>query len=162
MNASPPATKILLIGIGNSGRSDDALGWKFLDTFDAFPCWFDFEYRYQLQVEDAELISRYKKVIFVDASREVIKDGASLHACIPTPSASFTTHKLDPGTVLWLARELYTAQTEAYVMAIAGTEWELHHGLSTIARTNLQKALSLFLDFILHANLLQPKAEAVA
>ena len=56
-----PAT--LLIGIGNSGRQDDGLGWAFLDAVCSQPdlkaqC----EYRYQLQIEDAELVSRFERV----------------------------------------------------------------------------------------------------
>ena len=64
MNESGTDRKTLLIGIGNSGRSDDALGWKFVDEFADYDYLFDLEYRYQLQIEDSELVSRYKKVIF--------------------------------------------------------------------------------------------------
>ena len=55
MNESGTDRKTLLIGIGNSGRSDDALGWKFVDEFVEYGHLFDLEYRYQLQIEDAEL-----------------------------------------------------------------------------------------------------------
>ena len=58
----------LIIGIGNNTRQDDGLGWKFLamleeDVFSAdnLIC------KYQLMVEDAELISGLDAVFFVDA-----------------------------------------------------------------------------------------------
>ena len=60
--------QLLLIGIGNSGRSDDGLGWAFVETMaqnEAFTG--DTLLRYQLQIEDAAQISEYKQVIFVDA-----------------------------------------------------------------------------------------------
>ena len=54
----------LLLAIGNCGREDDGLGWKFADYFqDMNIDTVAIEYRYQLQVEDAELISDYATVI---------------------------------------------------------------------------------------------------
>ena len=65
---------ILIIGIGNSGRNDDGLGWKFVDiASQTMRGYFDVEYRYQLQIEDAELVSKYNKVIFADATQEAIR-----------------------------------------------------------------------------------------
>ena len=51
MNVLKADKKILLLGIGNNGRSDDALGWKFVEEFTSRQELFDVEYRYQLQVE---------------------------------------------------------------------------------------------------------------
>ena len=70
MNDINQTKKTLLIGIGNYGRADDALGWKFIDEFSDRDDLYDFEYRYQLQIEDAELVTKYEKVIFVDASHQ--------------------------------------------------------------------------------------------
>ena len=68
--------KLLLIGIGNSGRGDDGLGWKFTDLISEKNYhWIDLEYRYQLQIEDTELINNYDTIVFVDASHTVLKDG---------------------------------------------------------------------------------------
>ncbi|HPW63523.1 MAG TPA: hypothetical protein PLJ13_14595, partial [Cyclobacteriaceae bacterium] len=53
-------SRILMIGIGNNGRSDDALGWNFVDEFSNREDLFDIEHRYQLQIEDALLITEYK------------------------------------------------------------------------------------------------------
>ena len=141
--------KILLIGIGNDGRADDALGWRFIDEFSDLSDVFDFEYRYQLQIEDAELASKYDQVIFVDASREEIENGFSFNTCIPAPTSAFTTHQLNPETVLWLTQELFNTKPKGRVMAIEGTQWELHHGLSTRANANYKKAVAFFAEFIL-------------
>ncbi|MEY4929746.1 MAG: hypothetical protein RI909_470 [Bacteroidota bacterium] len=144
MNDTSQIEKTLLIGIGNYGRSDDAMGWKFIDEFSDFSDHFDFEYRYQLQIEDAELVSKYKKVIFVDASHEKMEKGFSYYPCIPSPTSAFTTHQLNPETVLWLTGELFSAPPKSYVMAIEGTTWELHHGLSNQAEKNFRNAVSYF------------------
>ncbi|MCA6075122.1 hydrogenase maturation protease [Fulvivirga sedimenti] len=138
------ANNTLIIGIGNYGRSDDALGWKVADYFAEFHQEFDVEYRYQLQIEDAELIARYDTVIFTDASREQHKKGFEYSLCKPESFTLYTSHKLPPEHVYWLAKELYAANTECWVMAISGYQWELNQGLSTKARINLDNAIRFF------------------
>ncbi len=150
--------RTLLIGIGNYGRSDDALGWKFIDTFESHDDLFDFEYRYQLQIEDAELISEYEQVIFVDASHEQYADGFSFHPCEPSASSSFTSHELQPEMILWLAWELFGKKPEAHVMAISGKKWKLQHGLSAKAQENFTNAAAFFLARI---NKLEPTLDLV-
>jgi hydrogenase maturation protease len=139
-----PTKKKLLIGIGNDGRSDDALGWKFLDELSDLSSSYDFEYRYQLQIEDAELISKYDLVIFVDACHQPLENGFSFYPCIPVPTSTFTTHQLSPETVLWLTGELFGDPPDGYVMAIGGIHWKLHNGLSNKAKENFIKAISYF------------------
>ena len=46
--------KTIILGIGNNGRQDDGLGWAFLDFLEEQNTTIDLEYRYQLQIEDAE------------------------------------------------------------------------------------------------------------
>ncbi len=133
-----------MIGIGNNGRSDDALGWKFVDEFISQEDLFDIDYRYQLQIEDALLISEYKKVIFVDASRKQYQNGFSFYKCAPTRTESFTTHKLEPEMVLWLTHDLFNQFPEVHVMAIAGKEWELHQGISSTGQHNFNRAVKYF------------------
>lgn len=140
--------KTLLIGIGNYGRADDALGWKFIDEFSELTNLFDIEYRYQLQIEDAELVSNYEKVIFVDASHQPTEKGFSFYDCVPAPTSAFTTHQLNSETVLWLAQELFNATPKGIVMAITGTYWQLHHGLSDEAKENFKKATAFFKEYI--------------
>jgi len=131
----------LIIGIGNTGRSDDALGWEFLNKLPYCGKQCDREYRYQLQIEDSELISHYTHVIFVDASRKIYKNGFSFYPCHTDRSSSFTTHKLSPGQTLALAQDLYNADTDAYVLEISGEKWELHTGMSLYAQDNLMHAI---------------------
>ena len=137
-------TNTLIIGIGNYGRSDDALGWKVADYFSEFHPEIDVEYRYQLQIEDAELIAQYDTVIFIDAAREQLNSGYDFSLCSPESFSLYTSHKLPPEHVYWLAKELYHANTECWVMAISGYEWELDHGLSTRASMNLDNAIRFF------------------
>ena len=70
---------ILIIGIGNNTRQDDGLGWCFLDSL--LKEGYNEEnllYKYQLMVEDSELIADYDTVFFVDACISELKNGVEL------------------------------------------------------------------------------------
>ncbi len=137
--------KRILIGIGNSGRSDDGLGWSFVEAIEQAGNYDgDIIQRYQLQVEDAELISHYDQVIFVDACHEQLPDGFEMRPCIAAKNFSFTTHSLAPETVLFLCKDLYNKKPHASLVLIEGESWELQIGLSSLASKNLEKALESF------------------
>ncbi|MDZ7755106.1 hydrogenase maturation protease [Rhodohalobacter sp.] len=137
--------RTLLIGIGNGSRGDDALGWLFLNDIEGKdPGRFDLEYRYQLQVEDADIISKYERVLFVDATEELIPKGYALKKCEPARSYYFSSHLQSPEAVLYLCETLYRKTPEAYVLPIKGYRWELGEPLSNKASNHLQRALDLF------------------
>jgi hydrogenase maturation protease len=137
----------LLVGIGNSGRHDDGLGWQFVKRLEKDPslnlkC--RTELRYQLQVEDAELISRFRQVVFVDATHESIEGGYIQLACRPSEKYAFTTHQSGPETILALCQRLYNQYPEVVTLKIQGELFELGEGLSPGAEHNLRKALTDF------------------
>ncbi len=135
----------LLIAIGNSARSDDGLAWAFYDELkkqNSFrgkmvSC-------YQLQVEDAEMISHFPRVIFVDATQEHLNEGFDLEATKAQNDFTFTTHALTPAAVLFLCNDLYQQYPEAYTLKIKGEDWDLKIGMSKNAKNNLVKAISFF------------------
>ena len=141
--------KIIILGIGNNGRQDDGLGWMFLDFLEEQNSNIDIEYRYQLQIEDADLISNYDTVIFVDATKEETEEGFYLKPCHPSEKYSFSTHALAPETVLYLSHKLYDHNPDASIFAIQGYDWELKMGLSEKGTVNLEKAKKYFKDSVL-------------
>ncbi len=144
-------SKILIIGIGNCGRADDALGWVFIDRINEnLPANIDCEYKYQLQIEDAELISHYDVVYFVDAHKEQFDNGFICGEGYPVATHSFTTHELDPKTVLYLAKNIYDKLPKSYLLGISGLNFELKIGLSDEANVNLSSALDFFNEKVLH------------
>lgn len=141
----PDNDNCLIFGIGNAGRQDDGLGWAFLDALN--PNQFQniqFEYRFQLQIEDAELMGNFKKVIFVDASKKNLLNGFEWEKCTGSNQHSFSTHTLLPETIMYLSQNLYQHTPKAHILAIQGYEWELQNGLTLLADENLQKALLFF------------------
>jgi len=134
--------KILVIGIGNSGRQDDGLGWLIIDhMLDKYKD-VDKEYRYQLQIEDAELVSHYSKVIFVDATKEQVDHGFYIKDCKASISHGVSSHALHPETIIGLTNDLYDKFPEAFILGVQGYQWELKTGISEEARINLKKAIS--------------------
>ena len=136
--------KIIVLGIGNNGRQDDGLGWSFLDFLKAEQVDFDLEYRYQLQIEDAELISNYQNVIFVDATKAETEHGFYFALCHPTERYNFSTHALEPETILHLTNKLYDHNPKTSILAIQGYKWELKMGLSKKGIENLNAAKQYF------------------
>lgn len=141
--------KTIILGIGNNGRQDDGLGWLLLDFLQEQNTNIDLEYRYQLQIEDAELISNYDRVIFVDATKEDTEEGFYLEPCLPSEKYSFSTHALAPETILYISNKLYNHNPEASIFGIQGYKWELKIGLSDKGNLNLNKATKYFKDKIL-------------
>jgi hydrogenase maturation protease len=140
---------ILILGIGNNGRQDDGLGWLFLDFLESENSNVDIEYRYQLQIEDADLISKYDTVIFVDATKEDTEHGFYLKPCHPSEKYSFSTHALEPETILYLSHKLYNHNPDASIFTIQGYNWELKIGLSEKGMINLDNAKKYFKDTVL-------------
>ena len=132
---------ILIIGIGNSGRSDDGLGWLLLDAIKKKFCNVDFQYRYQLQIEDAELLSHYTTVIFVDATKEPVKNGFFFKSCRPNNGLGLTSHMLEPETILWLENKLYKTMPATFILGIEGKEWGLSLTPSERGLSNLNTAI---------------------
>ena len=142
--------RVILFGIGNCGRADDGLGWAFLDKIEkSLPDNFDIEYRYQLQVEDAELAAQYDTVYFIDAHITKQKNGYIWKKCVAKPSDSYTSHELNPETILNLTESIYNKKPISYLLGITGEKFDLSMELSKNAKINLTKALDFFNSAIL-------------
>jgi len=143
--------KTILFGIGNYGREDDGLGWLFLDKIEkSLPDNYDIEYRYQLQVEDAEIAQNYDRVIFIDAHMSNFKKGFVWEKCTSKPSDTYTSHELNAESILYLTHTIYNKQPKAYILGITGTSYQLTIGLTKTAENNLAKSLDFFNDKILN------------
>jgi hydrogenase maturation protease len=129
----------LIYGIGNLGRQDDGLGWAFVD-------WVE-ENRlcpqarlvrgYQLQLEDADLVSRVKAVLFVDSTKSEQVESFAFSSPEPRLDFSFTSHALSVESVLATSRQCFDYVPQCHLLAIRGFQWDLAVGLTAAARSNL-------------------------
>lgn len=139
------AKNTILLAIGNSSRGDDGLGWAFAEALeggDRFQG--DIVYRYQLQVEDAELISHYPQVVFVDASQEEALQTFKWTAIYPQASSDYSSHRQQPEVILQLCLDLFGALPRARQLAIRGYQWELGQSISPRGWNNLEEAVAWF------------------
>lgn len=131
---------ILIIGIGNPSRGDDALGPLLIERLEALQTP-DVELLtdFQLQVEFALDLQGRQQVIFVDASLTA----AAPFTCTPAVAAedhSYSSHALSPAAVLHAYRQLIGAPPPAWILAIRGVAFELGAGLSAEAAANQEAA----------------------
>ena len=137
----------IIIGIGNNTRQDDGLGWGFLELLekegfnaDNLVC------KYQLMVEDAELISGFDSVIFIDACKSALENGFTFEPIYPAEEVSFSTHSVPPNQILNLCKTIYAKKPKSYLLKIQGCNWDIGIGFSELAKTNLNNAFTYFIE----------------
>ena len=135
---------VLVIGIGNPSRGDDAIGPLAIERLEAMAlAGVELLTDFQLQVEHAlDLVGR-SEVVFVDAT--VAGEGPfSLEPVAPAADLSTTTHALAPAAVLDVYRQYTDAPLPgARVVAVRGFDFELGAPLSDAAARNLDAALEV-------------------
>ena len=145
--------KVLIYGIGNPGRQDDALGILLVD---AIGQWISdnglqhifTDQNYQLNIEDADHIAGYDLVIFADASIIEISDYL-LEKVEPDLRADFSMHSVEPSFVVGLCQQMFGKTPDCYQLHIKGYEFEFMGEPSDNARANLDSALHALKNFLL-------------
>jgi len=158
------ASGILVFGYGNPGRLDDGLGPAFAGAVEGLGLpGVAVDSDYQLQVEVAEQVSRHRTVVFADA------DAAGpepfwMERIGPTAGGpGFSTHSVAPGTVLALARDLFQAEPEAWLLGIRGYEFDAFgEGLTAQARANLAEAVRYLESAVQAGELREVRPEGAA
>jgi hydrogenase maturation protease len=124
----------LLIGYGNRLRQDDGIGSWIADLASGLtPEHEDFRVlaATQLLPEHAALIAENDLVIFADSSRSLPAGEVNLHRVNPEETQrSGGIHDLAPSGLLSLARELYGAAPQAWLLAVGGGQFDLGEGLT--------------------------------
>ncbi len=139
-----PRPGLLVIGIGNRSRGDDALGPLLLDALRAAAAP-DTELieEFQLQVEHALELAGRRAVLFVDASRAPVPGGVALVPLAPQRGHPPASHQLAPAAVLGVAEQLQLALPPAWLLAIEGEAFGLGEELSAPAQRHLVRATAL-------------------
>jgi hydrogenase maturation protease len=136
----------LIYGIGNIGRQDDGLGWAFIDWLETESLCpkADIMRHYQLHLEDADLISYKKRVLFIDATKESGVQTFQLRQPEPKMDFSFTSHAISIPAIMATCKQCFNHLPEVHLLTIKGYEWALQEGLTPAARKNLQAATRFF------------------
>lgn len=148
--------KVLIQGIGNPLRSDDALGPMLIERLEASKLagnqstvQVELEWVYQLQIENAEQWSHFDVVILVDAHASQSEPVNWVELKTPQngdlavngfASNSVASHALDPLAILCLAEKCYQNVPRAYLLSICGHNFEMGTELSNAAQDALGEA----------------------
>jgi hydrogenase maturation protease len=156
--------RLLIYGYGNPGCQDDGAGILFTERCEQalrnIPG-VRTEINYQLNVEDAYLISGFRTVVFADAALSEalpapggaagragdagdIGSGFFFYRIHPAVQIAFSTHAMNPESILGLCEELYEYVPVCYMMHIEGESWEFDRNPTGTVLGNIENALSFF------------------
>jgi len=135
------AREVVVFGIGNPSRGDDALGPLLLQRLEAarLPGIVTVE-DFQLQIEHAIDLQGRSLALFIDAGQGTPAP-FSFEPVLPRFNPAHTSHALAPGDVLAVySQALGQTPPPAYVLCVRGQRFELGEGLSPAAMAHLEAA----------------------
>ena len=143
-NQQSATLNVLLIGYGNTLRSDDGVGqivakavkqWNLPNVRSQIV--------HQLTPELAPTLAHVDVAIFVDAYQAVFEPQVKVCFLEPADSSMLMGHSSDPKALLAIAQTLYNHCPQAWLVAIPGQNFELGESLSPVAEQGLEEALTL-------------------
>ena len=142
MNHKP---SIIVVGIGNTLRGDDGIGWYAVDQLADAINNKDIEFLKcrELMPEISEKISKAKYVLFIDADSESVNGQVNETYITPIESyPSLETHQLDPAGLLAFSTALYGNTPKAVMLTTRGESFEYGEKLSEAVREAAQSLIS--------------------
>ncbi|HUJ09413.1 MAG TPA: hydrogenase maturation protease [Verrucomicrobiae bacterium] len=145
--------KTLIFGYGNASRRDDGVGWFVigqldklgLDGIELLNC-------HQLEVDHAEVISRFDNVIFVDATTPQSPRTITETVVQPRFQTHAVTHYLTPSDLLSLSDTLYGQVPRAILFSIRGCDFGFGMGLSSATEGWALEAVQRIQQLVVQSN----------
>jgi hydrogenase maturation protease len=136
-----PPGYLLVVGYGNTLRSDDGVGPRAADAIEtlALPgvrslvCPL-------LAPELAATVAQAHTVVFVDATVDAPRE-VQLRKLHPAAASQVMAHAANPATILALARDVYGSKPEAWLLTIPVENLALGEQLSPLAQSGLDFAV---------------------
>ncbi|MFP4486236.1 MAG: hydrogenase maturation protease [Campylobacterales bacterium] len=141
--------KTLVIGIGNTIRCDDGIGFKLAqmvekETIEGV----EVICTHQLLPELSEDISKYEVVIFVDASTLLECGKIAFEEIEKKEIEELSTHYLTPEILLELSFDFYDKVPQAYSVHIGMCSDELNENLSPAIYSNVDSYKQQIVNFL--------------
>ncbi len=144
------ACSSLVIGIGNSLRGDDGVGWRLVEELGP-----PHQAVHQLTPECAALLADTERVLFVDAWRGEPLPSApvltELQPADPGPTAeagSAFSHDLSPEALLAISQHLYGRSPQAWQLLVPAVQFGHGEALSPQVRALLPQARDLLQEWL--------------
>ncbi|MCC7519234.1 MAG: hydrogenase maturation protease [Verrucomicrobiae bacterium] len=136
----PP--RALVLGYGNPDRNDDGAGWAAIEALHAGPPPdTELDTAHQLEVEMAERIASFDRVVFVDAAVPEFPEPLAIFEIAPGWRSHATAHHLTPGDLLALAETLYGKKPRVTLVTIRGRDFHFGSTLSPETRAAVEEAV---------------------
>ena len=143
---------LLVIGIGNSFREDDGVGFDLVGRLRRY---FGSELNcleiYELDIVLAETLAHYKELLVIDAR---IADDDETFKVLPLeakeaaiPEGGFISHVFDWGLILALSRDCFGATVEAKLLGISANNFGMSETLSTRCAENAEQAYRFLIEY---------------
>lgn len=145
-------SRSLIVGYGNSLRSDDGFGWRAA---------VDIEKRVdaaavkviaaqQLTPELAETIAQHQRVLFLDASHDGQPGEIRFEPVRRDPYFQFGSmvHHVPPSTLLELSYRHFGVEVEASLLTVTGENFELGEQLSVPVQNAWKPCLQRALEWV--------------
>ena len=128
--------KTLILGYGNCSRQDDGVGWFVIERLKSLPL-SDVEFltAHQLEVDHAEVISRFDRVIFVDAAVPQSPKPIMETIVQPRLQSHAVAHYLTPSDVVSLSDTLYGQVPRAILFSVRGCDFGFGTDLSSATKS---------------------------
>jgi hydrogenase maturation protease len=141
--------KSLVIGYGNSFRSDDGIGAKVAEIV---AVWQFPEVRslscHQLTPELAADLAEVDLAIFVDATPSVKGAKIELRSLNIIESTQIRSHFSDPCALLSLTQAIYGKSPQGWWLIVPGINFELGDSLSPVAEKGVSQAVTQIKNLI--------------
>ena len=154
--------KFLLFGYGNPDRGDDGAAYHILlilfqkfgvkdpDIFSADVITMsediDAIFNFQLLPEYADLVTKYKKVIFIDAHTAEVEEELNIKEIKPDYQYSPFTHHFSPSSCLAVAKSLSGRSPQAWLISIRGFQFGFNRNLSEGTEKLVDDAVHLIMN----------------
>jgi len=154
----------LIFGYGNFDREDDGVAWHILKSlatelgqpfpnspeeempiFQTYP---HFMFDLQIYPELAEEISKYQRVVFVDAHTGLVPEDVNIAEVNPQFQKSPLTHHMTPATVMEFTKTIYHAEPKAVLVSVRGYQFDFSRSLSTKTAQLADQAVSSILMWL--------------
>ena len=136
-------SKTLVIGYGNTLRSDDGVGVWIADRIDALHLPnVDVRTCHQLHLELVSDLIKYERVILVDAGFS--SESIAVRTCYPSPALpSSTDHNVSPEVLQQLALELYDVPIDIHLYTVRGEYFDFGSTFSPAVKDRANYVLEM-------------------
>jgi|ERR1700680_4110080 len=148
------AQRILILAYGNPLRCDDGLAWRAAEELSHLdlPNGVEIITRHQLTPELALPVSQAGTVLFIDAAQHGVPGEIRSGPVKPQRSSSAFTHEFSAGTILSLAKELYSACPNAFAISLCGECFDHGETLSPKVEERMPQLVDQVRELIQAAN----------